>query len=82
MTIKKLEELLSEGEGYTIEFKKNVDSLSNSMFETVSSFSNRYGGYILLGVKEVKRGNKKVGEVIGVNPEKVADRESPADGNQ
>lgn len=73
MTIKKLEELLNEGEGYTIEFKKSVDSLSNSIFETVSSFSNRYGGYILLGVKEVKRENKKVGEVIGVNPEKVAD---------
>jgi len=64
MTIKKLEELLNEGEGYTIEFKKSEDSLSNSVFETVSSFSNRYGGYILLGVKEVKRGNKKVGEVL------------------
>lgn len=73
MTIKKLEELLNEGEGYTIEFKKSVDSLSSSVFETVSSFSNRYGGYILLGIREVRRGNKKVGEVIGVNPEKVAE---------
>lgn len=49
-------------------FKESVNFLSDSVFETISSFSNRYGGYILLGVKEVKRGNKKVGEVIGVNP--------------
>lgn len=66
MTIEKLEEFLNEGEGYTLEYKESVNSLSDSVFETVSSFSNRYGGYILLGVKEVKRGNKKVGEVIGV----------------
>ena len=73
MTIEKLEEFLNEGEGYTLEYKESVNSLSDSVFETVSSFSNRYGGYILLGIKEVKRGNKKVGEVIGVNPAKVAD---------
>ena len=73
MTIEKLEEFLNEGEGYTLEYKESVNSLSDSVFETVSSFSNRYGGYILLGVEEVRRGNKKVGEVIGVNPTKVAD---------
>ena len=27
----------------------------------------------MLGVKEVRRGNKKIGEIIGVNPAKVAD---------
>ena len=59
MTIEKLEEFLNEGEGYTLEYKESVNSLSDSVFETVSSFSNRYGGYILLGIKEVKRGNKK-----------------------
>lgn len=37
--------------------------LDNSVFETVASFSNRYGGYILLGVKEVD----DKGVVIGVN---------------
>ncbi len=50
MTIEKLEEFLNEGEGYTLEYKESVNSLSDSVFETVSSFSNRYGGYILLGV--------------------------------
>ena len=73
MTIEKLEKLLSEGEGYTLEYKENVNSLSDSVFETVSSFSNRYGGYILLGIREVERGTKKIGEVIGVNPEKISD---------
>lgn len=69
MTIKKLEELLQAGEGFTIEYKECVNELNNSVFETVCSFSNRYGGYILLGVKEVDG----KGIVIGVNPNCVAD---------
>ena len=39
MTIEKLEEFLNEGEGYTLEYKESVNSLSDSVFETVSSFS-------------------------------------------
>lgn len=69
MTIEKLEELLESGEGFTIEYKKCVNGLNNSVFETVCSFSNRYGGYMLLGVKEVD--NK--GVVIGVNPNCIVD---------
>ena len=60
MTIDRLQKLLSEGEGFTIEYKECVSSLNNSVFETVCSFSNRYGGYILLGVEDN-------GTVIGVN---------------
>ncbi len=40
MTIEKLEEFLNEGEGYTLEYKESVNSLSDSVFETVSSFSS------------------------------------------
>lgn len=69
MTREKLETLLREGEGFTVEFKECVNELNNSVFETVCSFSNRYGGYILLGVREVSG----QGIVIGVNPKKVAD---------
>lgn len=69
MTIEKLEELLQAEEGFTVEYKECVNGLNNSVFETVCSFSNRYGGYILLGVKEVD--NK--GVVIGVNPNCVTD---------
>lgn len=69
MTIEKLEELLQAGEGFTIEYKECVNGLNNSVFETVCSFSNRYGGYMLLGVKEE---NHK-GVVIGVNPNCIVD---------
>lgn len=50
MTKKLLEKLLTSGESYTIEYKKCINKLSESVYETVCSFSNRYGGYILLGV--------------------------------
>lgn len=69
MTIKKLEELLESGEGFTIEYKECVNGLNNSVFETVCSFSNRYGGYMLLGVREVDH----KGVVIGVNPNCIID---------
>ncbi|MDL2263879.1 putative DNA binding domain-containing protein [Synergistaceae bacterium OttesenSCG-928-I11] len=60
MTPVQLNQLISEGEGLTVEFKKCTDGLNNSVFETVCSFSNRYGGYILLGVDDD-------GTVAGVN---------------
>lgn len=69
MTIKKLEELLQAGEGFTIEYKECVNGLNDSVYETVCSFSNRYGGYILMGVKEVN--HKAV--ITGVNPKCVSD---------
>ena len=69
MTQEKLQELLDAGEGFTIEYKECVNSLNNSVFETVCSFSNRYGGYMLLGVRE--ENNK--GYVIGVNPNVITD---------
>jgi len=59
MTIDHLQTLLKEGEGFTVEFKECRDGLNNSVFETVASFSNRYGGWLLLGVKDN-------GEVIGI----------------
>lgn len=69
MTIEKLEELLQAEEGFTVEYKECVNGLNSSVFETVCSFSNRYGGYMLLGVQEVNR----KGVVIGVNPNCVTD---------
>lgn len=63
MTEAKIREMLEHGENLTTEYKKSVSEISHSVYETVSSFSNRYGGYILLGVEEI---NHK-GHVIGVN---------------
>jgi len=45
MTSEHLRKLLKEGEGLTVEFKECVNDLNNSVWETVCSFSNRYGGY-------------------------------------
>lgn len=55
-----INEILRKGEGLTVEFKSCVNGLNNSVFETVSSFSNRYGGYIILGVDDN-------GRVLGVD---------------
>lgn len=60
MTKEHLQELLRQGEGLIVEFKKNTNELSNSVFETVSAFSNRYGGYLLLGVDDD-------GTILGIN---------------
>ena len=73
MTREFMQNLLDSGEGFTIEYKKNESELSSDLFETVSSFSNRYGGHILLGVIEIKQGIHKVGKVTGVDKEKVYD---------
>ncbi len=73
MTKEFMEKLLNSGEGYTIEYKENTNELSKSVFETVCAFSNRYGGHILLGVKEIERDGHKVGEVVGVDKDKIYD---------
>ena len=59
--IERLRQLIIDGEGLTVEFKHCESELGSSVFETVSSFSNRYGGYILLGIEDN-------GRVSGVNP--------------
>jgi len=53
MLVDQAKELIAHGEGLTVEFK-SVESgkLGNSVFETVAAFSNRYGGHILLGVRD------------------------------
>jgi ATP-dependent DNA helicase RecG len=61
----KLKQFINDGEGLTVEFKRCQSELSNSVFETVASFSNRYGGYVLLGVEDS-------GDISGVNPKAVS----------
>lgn len=73
MTREYLQKLLDSGEGFTIEYKKCVNRISDSVYETVCSFSNRYGGHILLGVEEAEQNGQSIGRVIGVNKEKVYD---------
>lgn len=55
-----MQKLLEADEKITVEYKKCTNELSNSVFETVASFSNRYGGYMILGVEDS-------GKPLGVN---------------
>ena len=60
MTEHRIKQLLAEGEGVTVEYKKCIDRLSNSVYETVCAFSNRYGGHLILGADDD-------GTPIGIN---------------
>lgn len=61
MTTEKMKELLSaKDEKITVEYKSCTNEISESVYETVCSFSNRYGGWIIWGVKDG-------GSPVGVN---------------
>lgn len=67
MTTEKMKELLSaKDEKITIEYKSCTNEISDTIYETVSSFSNRYGGWIIMGVRDG-------GIPIGVNPNAAKD---------
>ena len=61
---KKIQHLLDQGEGLSIEYKRAAAQLPSNLFETVCAFLNRAGGNILLGVNDDKT-------IEGVNPDKA-----------
>jgi ATP-dependent DNA helicase RecG len=65
MTIEEIEKIITQGEGVSIEFKKAKEKVPASLYETVVSFANTKGGYILLGVEDD-------GSVMGIPPENKA----------
>lgn len=46
MTIEFMRDLLSKDEKITVEYKTCQYGIQEDVYETVCSFSNRYGGYI------------------------------------
>ena len=62
----KIDEILSHGEDYNIEFKQCRNEVSHSVYESVCSFLNHSGGVILLGVNDD-------GTIVGVNTKKTTD---------
>lgn len=48
----RIKQILSEGEGFTIEYKTCENKIGASVYETVCSFSNRYGGHLVLGADD------------------------------
>lgn len=61
---KKYEELISRGEGISVEFKECKDVLPKNIFETLCSFLNRFGGDVFLGVAND-------GTILGIDKEKI-----------
>ena len=64
MTLEKIKELLSNREKITVEYKEAKSAIPENVYETVCSFSNRYGGYIIFGADDD-------GKVIGINPKSL-----------
>lgn len=48
----KLQELIKQGEGISLEFKECAKALNKDVYETVCAFLNRHGGTLLLGVND------------------------------
>ncbi len=66
MTTELMRQLLSKDEKITIEYKECQNGIYDDVYETVCSFSNRYGGYIIMGVKDN-------GTPIGLNRNMIKD---------
>ena len=49
-----IQQLIEQGEGVSVEFKKAENKLPETLFETICAFLNRNGGIILLGVADDK----------------------------
>ena len=47
----KIAELLRNGEGLAVEFKRCSGRIEYDVFETICAFLNRFGGDLLLGVE-------------------------------
>jgi ATP-dependent DNA helicase RecG len=58
----KIAELISQGEGISLEFKTCRNQINRDVYETVCAFLNRHGGTLLLGVNDS-------GKVTGINPD-------------
>lgn len=62
MTIRDVQRLIEEGEGFELEFKRKVSS-PQKIARTISSFANTGGGVILFGVDDD-------GSIVGIESEK------------
>ncbi len=52
LTPQEIKQLLEKGEGTRIEFKEAQNGVPDTLYDTVTSFLNKEGGIILLGVND------------------------------
>lgn len=50
-----IKEMVNEGEGYNVDFKRSVPSKVRELTEEVCGFLNAAGGYLLIGVSDNNR---------------------------
>jgi len=60
MNESKLQEIIKQGEGVSVEFKECRTSLNKDIFDTVCAFLNRSGGELLLGLNDQ-------GKIMGID---------------
>ena len=65
INVERVQELLRNGEGLSVEFKRCSGRIEHDVFETICAFLNRFGGDLLLGVEDD-------GTVVGVGGDAVA----------
>ena len=58
-------DVIAQGEGMNVEFKRAETDIPQEVYSTICAFSNRYGGHIFLGVDDR-------GTVIGVRKDRIA----------
>ena len=54
MTIEEMRELLTKDEKIMVEYKTYQNRIHDDVYETGCSFSNRYGGYIIMGIEDAE----------------------------
>lgn len=75
MVIEKLDFNNLPTENERIEYKSCFNKLSKDVWETVSSFQNTVGGYLILGIKEKDSSGDTINEVRGIkDPQKIIDQ--------
>lgn len=67
MTKTDILQIINQGEGWTVEFKQAFRKINKDVYDTVSAFSNREGGYIFLGVEDS-------GNITGIESEETAEK--------
>ena len=60
-----IQQLIEQGEGISVEFKKAENKLPETLFETICAFLNRNGGIVLLGVNDDKTIEGIKADVVG-----------------
>ncbi len=68
-----IQELIAQGEGLTIEFKRHISDDGSTAIKTVAAFANGEGGVILLGV------DNKSSEIVGITESVSRTKDSVTD---